>query len=245
MKPILALRQVEHEGLGSLADTFAEANLAWRYLDLFAGPTDPAAFDSEACCGLVVLGGPMNVDEIERYPFLAQERRWIRAALDAELPVLGICLGGQLLASTLGAEVRPRPIKEIGWYEVETTAVAADDRLFRHLGRRPTVFQWHGDGFALPDGAVPLASSELCPHQAFRYGRAAYALQFHLEVTAETIDRWLTEAGNCAELRDAPYIKEAEIRRRTPVDLPRMEAIGAKVFGEFAALCRERTDAKD
>ena len=70
-------------------------------------------------------------------------------------------------------------------------------------------------------------------------------MQFHLEVTAETIDRWLTEAGNCAELRDAPYIKEAEIRRRTPVDLPRMEAIGAKVFGEFAALCRERTDAKD
>lgn len=245
MKPILALRHVELEGLGSLADAFAQANLDYRYLDLFAGSTDPAAFDPAACCGLVVLGGPMNVDEIDRYPFLAQERRWIRAALDADLPVLGICLGSQLLASTLGAEVRPRPVKEIGWYEIETTAAAVNDRLFRHIGRRPTVFQWHGDGFALPDGAVPLAGSELCPHQAFRYGRAAYALQFHLEVTASMIERWLTEPGNCAELRGAPYIKEAEIRRRTPGELPRMEAIGEKVFSEFAALCRERIEAKD
>lgn len=239
MKPILALRHVEHEGLGSLADAFALANLDCQYLDMFAGSTDPAAFDPAACSGLVVLGGPMNVDEIERYPFLILERRWIRAALDADLPVLGICLGSQLLASTLGAEVRPRPVKEIGWYEIETPAAAADDRLFRHLGRRSTVFQWHGDGFTLPNGAVPLAGSELCPHQAFRYGRAAYALQFHLEVTAEIIDRWLTEAGNCAELRDVPYISEAEIRRRTPGELPRMEALSKKVFGEFAALCRE------
>src|SRR5438105_12735775 len=118
MKPILAFRQVEHEGLGALESIIHDAGLESRYVDMFAGP--PAEFDPDSCCGLVVLGGPMNVDETQRYPFLADERRWIRAALDAQLPVLGICLGAQLLASTLGAEVRPRPTKEIGWYTIDT-----------------------------------------------------------------------------------------------------------------------------
>ena len=239
MKPIIALRQVEHEGLGSLAGVFDRAGLEYRYLDMFADGA-AAEFDPADSAGLVVLGGFMNVDEIERYPFLVQERRWIRAAIDAELPVMGICLGAQLMASTLGAEVRPRPVKEIGWYEIETTPAAGDDRLFRHVGGRTTVFQWHGDGFALPEGAVPLAVSELCPQQAFRYGRTAYALQFHLEMTADIIDRWLQEAGNCAELRDVPYISAAEIRRRTPEEMPKLATLAGNVFGEFVALCRDR-----
>jgi GMP synthase-like glutamine amidotransferase len=237
MKPIITLRQVEHEGLGSLEGIFERAGLPYVYRDMYAGGLDEG-FDPAECSGLVVLGGFMNVDETERYPFLVDERQWIRDAIDADVPVLGICLGAQLMASALGAEVRPRPVKEIGWYEIETTPAAGDDRLFRHCGRRPTVFQWHGDGFALPPGAVPLASSPLCPQQAFRYGRTAYALQFHLEMTAATIDRWLNESCNCAELRDVPYISPDEIRRRTPEELPRMLELGEKVFGEFVALCR-------
>lgn len=237
-KQIAVVRHVEHEGLGQPAGIFERAGLEFCYFDQFAHRR--AHFDRDSYCALVVLGGPMNVDEIDRFPFLAEERRWIQAALDAQLPVLGICLGAQLLASTLGAVVRPRPVKEIGWYEVECTPAAADDRLFRHLAPRPTVFQWHGDGFDLPAGAVSLASSPLCPQQAFRYGPSAYALQFHLEVTADMIEHWLTEPGNCAELQCLPYIKEAEIRRRTPEELPRMQTVAEKVFGEFAALVSEK-----
>jgi len=237
-KPVLAIRHVEHEGLGALADVLTRAGLEYRYLDLFSATT--SKFNPRLYCGLIVLGGPMNADEFARYPFLAYERQWIRAALDVELPILGICLGSQLLARTLGSRVEAKPVKEIGWYPIQCTPQSADDPLFRHLGDQPTVFQWHGDGFELPPGAVRLAGSKLCTQQAFRYGPSAYALQFHLEVTAEMIDRWLTEPGNCAELAAAPYIKEAEIRRRTPDELPRMQALAEKVFGEFATLCRQR-----
>ncbi|MCE9545116.1 MAG: gamma-glutamyl-gamma-aminobutyrate hydrolase family protein [Planctomycetia bacterium] len=236
MKPIAAFRQVEHEGLGTLAEIFAAAGFECRYYDMFAAP--PTRFDPAEHSGLVVLGGPMNVDETNRYPHLALQRQFIQQALDAELPVLGICLGAQLLASTLGAEVRPRPTKEIGWYTVDTSAAAADDRLFRHLGSQPTVFQWHGDGFTLPAGAVSLASSPLCPQQAFRYGQSAYALQFHLEVTETMVERWLTEPGNCAEVSGLSYINAEEIRHRLPDELPPMHALGRKLFAEFATLCQ-------
>ena len=137
----------------------------------------------------------MNVDEVEKYPHLAQEVEWIKQALAAGLPTLGICLGAQLLAKALGAKVYPNRVKEIGWYSAELTPHADRDPLFEGGGKQITVFHWHGDTFDLPPGTVRLAESKLCRNQAFRYGRSAYGLQFHIEMTAELIDSWLAGIG--------------------------------------------------
>ena len=188
----------------------------------------------------------MNVDEVETYPFLAEEVQRLERAVEARLPVLGVCLGAQLLAKALGARVYPNKTKEIGWYEVELLPGVKDDPLFGGIAKpqaeaksKVTVFQWHGDTFDLPPGAVRLARSEQCENQAFRYGRAAYGLQFHLEVTAEIIESWLCEGGNCGELAGLSYIDPAEIRRETPDKLSGMERLGRVVFDRFVEMCKK------
>src|SRR5262249_43189076 len=173
-------------------------------VDAFAG--ELPQFEPRNFAGLVVMGGPMNVDQVDRYPNLAIEVQWLRQAVEAKLPILGVCLGSQLLAKALGSPVYANRIKEIGWYEVEWLPAATDDPLFSTLPRPTTVFQWHGDTFDLPPGAVQLARSPQCENQAFRYGPSAYGLQFHMEVTAAIIDDWLCESGNCGELAGLSYI---------------------------------------
>jgi len=243
MKPVLAVRHVAHEGLGTIGDALRRNDVPVQIVDAFSdGLPD---FDPRMWSGLVVMGGPMNVDEVEKYPNLVEEVRWLERAVEARLPVLGVCLGAQLLAKALGARVYPNKTKEIGWYEIELLP-ADDDPLFCGIAkptadRKPqlTVFQWHGDTFDLPKGAELLARSELCENQAFRYGAAAYGLQFHLEVTAEIIEDWLCEGGNCGELAGLSYIDPAAIRRETPVKLPGMERLRRVVFDRFVEMCKE------
>ena len=182
----------------------------------------------------------MNVDETEKYPFLAAEIEWIRQAVAARLPVLGICLGSQLLAKACGAKVFSNPVKEIGWYVIQVTPEGEDDPLFGDCGRSIEVFQWHGDTFDLPPGAVHLAQSPLCKHQAFRVGESAYGLQFHMEMTAAMVDDWLAEPDNCGELAGLDYIDPAAIRAAAPQKLPRLQDLARQVLGEFAAMCRAR-----
>lgn len=238
MKPILVLQHAPPETLGSLEGHFAQAGLAWQYVELFREVPHELALDQAA--GLVVLGGPMNVDQVERYPFLGPEPRWIRKAIQAEMPLLGICLGAQLLAKALGAKVYPNAVKEIGWYEIELLPEAAADPLFAGCDARPVVFQWHGDTFDLPGGAVHLAQSVRCRHQAFRYGSSAWGLQFHIEMTAGLIDSWLADPDNQRELAALDYIDLQAIKRCTPEALPAMDALGQRVLRRFAELCRDR-----
>ena len=236
MKPVLALRHVRHEGLGLLADIFRERGLVYQILDL---PDEaPRMFQPDQLSGLVVLGGPMNVDEVARYPYLSEEVGWIQEAVAMGLPVLGICLGSQLLAKALGARVYSHRIKEIGWYSIDWTTEAADDALFAGCAASPYVFQWHGDTFDLPQDAVLLATSRDCRHQAFRFGRCAYGLQFHIEVTAPVITEWLAEPGNCGELARLDYIDPNTIVAATPRRLPAMTELGRTVLGHWADLCR-------
>ncbi|HZZ71495.1 MAG TPA: gamma-glutamyl-gamma-aminobutyrate hydrolase family protein [Pirellulales bacterium] len=238
MKTVVALRHVPHEGLGALTEALARAELPLQVVDLFRG--EPLEFDPANLAGLIVMGGPMNVDEVDRYPFLALEVALLQRAIAASLPVLGICLGSQLLAKAAGARVYPNAIKEIGWYPLQVEPAAAEDPLFHDWPLESTVFQWHGDTFDLPSGAVWLARSALCRQQAFRVGSAAYGLQFHIEMTERMIDEWLCESGGCAEVAALDYIDPEEIRRRTPVELPALARRAAQTFDRFAALCRRR-----
>jgi GMP synthase-like glutamine amidotransferase len=236
MKPILVLQHVPHENMASLETYLSRAGLGWQYVDLYRHV--PAELDLSGAAGLVVLGGPMNVDEVDQFPFLAREVAWIRQAVAAETPLLGICLGAQLLAKAMGARVYPNAVKEIGWYEIELQPAAAEDLLFAGSADRETVFQWHGDTFDLPPGAVHLAASSQCRHQAFRYGRAAWGLQFHIEMTPAVVEAWLAEAENCRELAGLNYIDPRAIAAQTPRMMPAMQALGDRVLPRFASLCR-------
>jgi AcrR family transcriptional regulator len=142
-----------------------------------------------------------------------------------------------VLAQSLDRRVYANPVKEIGWYEIELLPAAMDDPLFSGSQQRESVFEWHGDTFDLPAGAVLLARGTTCAHQAFRYGPNAYGLQFHLEMTAEMVADWLAEPCRCGELVEAPYLDPHEISRRAPEGLAAMAPLTERVYGRFAELC--------
>jgi len=189
---VLVIKNVFSEGPGTMADHLAARGVPVTTFDLSIGERAP---DLAAYTHLLVMGGPMAVYEMDQYPYLADEAKLIDRALKADLSVLGVCLGAQMLAHVLGARVFSGGKKEIGWYDVALTADGMDDPCMRQLAvdgqARAEVFQWHGDTFALPAGSPLLASSDLFPHQAFRYGDRAYGLQFHIEVTPAIVAAWL------------------------------------------------------
>lgn len=242
MKPVLVLRHVPYEGLGLLADVLRAEHLTYSYLDMYEEP--PRHLDVTRLGGLVVLGGPMNADETDKYPYLAHELEWIREAVQRNLPVLGVCLGAQLLAKALGARVYAAPQKEIGWFSVDMTGAAGDDPLLSACQTRETVFQWHGDTFDLPEGAVWLARSEVAPHQAFRFGRCAWGLQFHVELTPAELDLWLREPDMCGETAHLDLHASEEIERRAATEFPRLNELGRRMLTPFAVLCRELRKAE-
>jgi GMP synthase (glutamine-hydrolysing) len=164
---------------------------------------------------LIVMGGPMSVGDVEAYPWLAGEKRFIRRAIDADRHVLGICLGAQLIADVLGADVYPNPQKEIGWWSVDWTEAARKHAIGKHLPETSTVFQWHGDTFDLPNGSVHLAKSDVCPNQAFLFQDRVMGLQFHMESTLKSIGKLI---DNCRdELVNAPFIQsESEMPEQAP-----------------------------
>lgn len=187
MKPVLAIRHHLPHELGVAAEVFDELGVPYRYLDAWAERDWPGLDDVSA---LIVLGGEMNADEVDRYPFLGRERTLLRQAVERDLPVMGICLGAQVLARAMGADIRRSPVPELGFRPVSLTAAGLDDPLTAPFRPRPEVFQWHVDTFDLPDGAVLLGVGDDVPHQAFRIGRSAYAFQFHLEATKSGIAAW-------------------------------------------------------
>ncbi len=174
----------------------------------------------------------MGVHDQDRYPFLADEMKLIAQAVAQGLPTLGVCLGGQLLASALGATVRQAAQKEIGWHRVTLASDAAEDALWHGLPGVFTGFHWHGDFFELPPGAVPLASSALTPCQAFRFGDATYGFQFHLEVTEAIIRDWT--AGFAGELTESA-LTAAPLLDGIPEHLGPMQDVARRVFARWAA----------
>ena len=182
MAKVWVLQHHPAENLGAIAEALESAALAWQYVRVFDGR--PVPTDMKGAGGLIVMGGPEAVYQLDRYPYLRDEIALIENALKAGRPVLGVCLGSQLLAAALGANVRRAAHKEIGWYPVRLRSEAKDDRLLGGVPEEFVACHWHSDIFDLPAGAVPLASSELTELQGFRYGENAWGLLFHAEMTA-------------------------------------------------------------
>lgn len=183
--------------------------------------------------GLIIMGGPMGVYEQEHYPFLRKEIRLVEEALRKDIPVLGICLGSQLLAAALGAPVTKGKTKEIGWYPVTLAQAATSDPLWTGLKSPFTAYHWHGDVFELPSDAVSLASSERTPHQAFRYGRSAYGVMFHMEVTESIIEDMVKTFEDELQSRG---LNGRRIIQQAGAHLPRLHGIGMSVFKRWAGL---------
>jgi GMP synthase (glutamine-hydrolysing) len=226
VRKLLVFQHAATEPLGVLDPMLRQRGFRIRYLNFARDPH--AVPDVSRYNGLVVLGGPMNVDEHVRYPHLRAEMEAINEAIRRDIPVLGICLGAQLLAAALGASVRPHTVREIGWYALHPTPAAREDRLLRHFDGSQAVFQWHAYTFDLPRGAVLLASTDSCSHQAFRYGERAYGLQFHLEADEALINRWLAVPAYRAEVADVDAIL-----RDTHAHIAAASGLSAKVFGAF------------
>lgn len=235
MSRLLVIQHVPHERLGTFESAFAKAGCRILRLDVYEPKVQWPSLDDVD--GVVVMGGPMSVYQQGRYPFIAKELSLLRQAIKHELPILGVCLGAQLLAHALGAKVMPAQQKEIGWYPLMRESGAEGDGLFSAFGQTETVFQWHGDTCTLPQGAVRLASSPLCTEQAFRYRDNVYALQFHLEMTEALIRAWMRNPGNARELSALRgLIDPMAIRRQSRQHLPRLQSLAVHVAGHFSDL---------
>jgi GMP synthase (glutamine-hydrolysing) len=180
---------IESEGPGTLGDFLDREGVSVTTRHLYRGdglPADPREADL-----IVSLGGPMNVYEDEKHPFLKEEALFLRRAVDGDIPVLGICLGAQLLARACEAKVYRAPVGEVGWGEVSLAEEGGTDPLLKGLPDRLPVLQWHEDTFDIPAGGTLLASSAACPHQAFRVARS-WGLQFHVEVNEGMLNQWFS-----------------------------------------------------
>ncbi len=205
MKSLLAIRHVPFEDLGCFEAPLTDAGYAIRYVDApTADFTRIARADWDL---LVVLGGPIGVHEQDDYPFLSQELRLLEVRLKNAAPTLGICLGSQLMAHALGARIHKNRGAEIGWKSLTLTSAGLDSSL--QYFHKP-VFHWHGESFDLPAGTRHLASTDLCPHQAFSLGRSLLGMQFHPEVTARGLEQWYV--GHTGELR-AHGLSPANLRQ--------------------------------
>lgn len=195
---------------GILGDILRERGIAFRTVRLYAGDGLPPAGETSSC---IVLGGFMGVRDTAEYPFLDPLKVFMAGAAERGTPLLGICLGGQLLASALGAEVRSGSRGERGVCGISLTEGALNDPLFAGIPESFRAFQWHSDSFDPPAGAVHLAASPICPGQAFRFGSCAYGLQFHPEVNVEIAADWSRRTGAGGEAVEAFRQREEECTR--------------------------------
>jgi GMP synthase-like glutamine amidotransferase len=242
---LLVLQHLFCEHPGAFSDVMRERGLDVRTVALDEGGTLPPLHDVDA---ILVMGGPMSANDEDLHPWLVAEKALLRDAVAAGMPVLGACLGAQLLAAALGGRVYPAPPgPEVGLLGVELTDAGRADPVLSVLSPSSLTVQWHGDTFDLPDGAELLASSPHSPNQAFRAGDSAYAIQFHLEVTAAQIAQWREVPAYAAALADVlgpeggeAFLADAQAR------VPEITAVGRRLFAawlDVAAGAAERPRA--
>lgn len=199
------LQHVPFEDIGSIESWLHKNLAAYKYTRFYESPVLP---EIDAIDLLIIMGGPMSVNDETILPWLKPEKQFIRKVIERGIPTLGICLGAQLIASALGAKVYNNREKEIGWFEVQATSPV--ENVFKFPDKM-TAFHWHGETFDLPDGAIHLVKSAACEHQAFQIGHHVIGLQFHLESTPASVDAMIHNCRN--ELVEAQFIQtENELR---------------------------------
>ena len=229
---VIAFRHGPFDGLGLITGVLDTHGIAWQYADLYDATA--RGNNIEDADALILLGGSMSAND--DLPFIHREIEYIHSAVQSHKPVLGICLGAQLMAKALGSEVYPNGKKEIGWEPVTFTAAATNDTLF-HDCDSEVIFHWHGETSDLPQGAELLASSADCRNQAFRFGDRLYALQFHLEVTPEMITQWCQEDEACGP-REGTEPIDPNANSARAMDLARV------VFGRWCELAKAQTESR-
>ncbi|WP_164503701.1 type 1 glutamine amidotransferase [Pleionea sediminis] len=234
MAKVLVFQHVPYEPLGTLDALLRAQKHRVRYVNFGRHPDaqpDVASYDA-----LIVLGGPMNIGQEVSYPHLNTEKECIRQAIEQEMPVLGICLGAQLLAAAFGARVYPAPEREIGWYPMKQTNLGKQDSIIGEFEALTDVFQWHGHTFELPKEGELLLSGEGCRNQAFRIGNNVYGFQFHLEANRALIRRWLNLPQHQQELGlDRATHRIEQIWRETTEKIESSLQLSERVFGAFLA----------
>jgi len=228
---VTCFQHIDCEGPGSLLEIFKSKEVQVDLLKPFRGEPIPVHLGD----GLVILGGPMGVYEEKKFPWMTGELDAIRKCLDASIPVLGICLGSQMLAYAAGAQVFRGALPEVGWFPVAFTPEGHLDPLFLGLPAEFNAFHWHGDTFTLPPNSVRLASSAYYPNQVFKVGRNAYGFQCHLEVTVEMVKSWASLYAKELTPQGGPNRPE-RIEDHLLENAKTLGTLSEKVFTRWAAL---------
>lgn len=228
-KVVNVIRHLAFEDLGSFAPALQAKDIEINYIE--AGFDDLAQLDVLSDELLVVLGGPISVNDVDMFPFLATEIHFLKQRVAADKPTLGICLGAQLIAKALNATVYPGAVKEVGWQGLKLTA-AGEQSALRYLSlAHCSMLHWHGETFDLPRSAVLLASTEGCVNQAFSYGDNVLALQFHPEVTQHGMEKWFI--GHIGEIMQTEGVTVTQLRQDTRQFANRLEVQGELFFNSW------------
>jgi len=232
MKPVIIFRHAANEGPGTIESFLVKKNIPYNIVKIDQGASPIT--DIKSCSGLVFMGGPMSVND--DLPWIPGSLALIRAALAAHLPVMGICLGGQLIAKAMGAVISLNPQPEFGWLPVETVKTAENVKNRGWLGNIPAkfdAFHWHGETFSLPADAVPLLTSEACANQGFVSGNSI-AMQCHIEMNEELVRHWATNNSDLPPPAATIQTREAMV---TNLDqrLASLQMVADKLFSHWAA----------
>ena len=232
------LQHVPFEGLGSMEALLKNRGHQLTRTRLYLEEAFPQPNEID---WLIVMGGPMGVHDGDQYPWLTREKAFISEVIHQGKPVLGICLGAQLIAAVLGAQVTRNSAREIGWFDIERDPLIANSIFAKAFPQQLKVFHWHGETFAIPAGAIPLASSAACKNQGFIYDERVLALQFHLETTLATAQKLIDHCAD--ELDDSTYVQSASTMLENPERFGRINQVMAAVLDIFEDHHRQLNNA--
>lgn len=231
MRPVVVFRFSQTEGPGYLGDFLTEKGILWTQINVDAGDSLPN--DTNGFSGLVLMGGPMSVND--NLPWIPPLLELIRQAIKQDIPVLGHCLGGQLMSKALGAQITRNPVKEIGWGEVSKVGHNPAPAWLGNLPSTFEVFQWHGETFSIPEGATRLLESAFCANQAWLLNDRHLALQCHIEMTPPMIQAWCEVGAD--EIREASQSSAvqlpASMQENMPVRLEKLHDVADNLYSKW------------